>query len=211
MVFVTNMSRLTVAEQEAKLARAGIRGEGRVVTSAMAAGSLVEAGERVLVIGGPGIVEAVEANGGTVVDDGPADAVVVGLHPDFVYADAGRAMRAVRSGARFIATNHDPTYPTPDGLEAGGGAIVAMVAHAAETEPVYAGKPHDAVVRLVRDRLGDTGVVVGDRADSDGRFARALGYEFALVLSGVTDRDDLPVDPAPDHVHADLAEVVRTL
>jgi ribonucleotide monophosphatase NagD (HAD superfamily) len=76
---------------------------------------------------------------------------------------------------------------------------------------VIAGKPHEAMCALVRDRLGPAGVVVGDRADTDGGFARALGYDFALVLSGVTTAADLPVEPEPVVVGADAAEVIRTL
>ncbi len=53
--------------------------------------------------------------------------------------------------------------------------------------------------------------MVGDRPDTDGRFARALAYRFALVLSGVTGPDDLPVEPAPDLVAPDLAAVVDDL
>ena len=64
------------------------------------------------------------------------------------------------------------------------------------------------MARCVRDRLGVDGTVVGDRADTDGRFAATLGYRFALVLSGVTARDDLPVEPIPDLVGEDLAAVV---
>ena len=211
-VFVTNMSRLTVADQEAKLARHGIDGRDRVITSAMAAALLVDAGARVLVCGGPGIVEAVERRGAEVVGEGhPAnevDAVVVGLQPCFDYDELGRAMTAVRAGAQLIGTNHDPTYPTPEGLLPGGGAILAAVAAAAEVDPVLAGKPHAAVTSLVRDRLGSDGIVVGDRPDSDGLFARALGYRFGLVLSGVTTRSDLPVDPEPDVIATDLAELV---
>jgi 4-nitrophenyl phosphatase len=165
----------------------------------------------VLVLGGEGIAEAVTASGATPVNDGDVDAVIVGLHPDFVYDDAGRAMRAVRAGARFIGTNHDPTYPTPDGLQPGGGALVAMIAYAAEVEPILAGKPNRPVVDLVRRRLGDDGVVVGDRPDSDGLFARELGYDFVLVMSGVTTPGDLPVAPEPAHVCANLAEAARTL
>ena len=56
---------------------------------------------------------------------------------------------------------------------------------------------------------GPDGVAVGDRADTDGRFARALGYRFGLVLTGVTTAADLPVDPAPDAVAADLAALVE--
>ncbi len=210
VLFVTNMSRLTEAEQEAKLAAHGIDATGSVVTSAMAAGRMIEPGERVLVVGGPGIDEAVARRGGTVVERAPADAVIAGIEPSFDYDDLGRAMTAVRAGARLIGTNHDPTYPTADGLRPGGGAIVAAIAAAAETEPIFAGKPHAGAVTLVRDRLGDRGLMVGDRPDSDGLFATALGYEFGLVLSGVTKRDDLPVEPTPAVVAEDLASLVST-
>ena len=218
VVYVTNMSRLTVAEQEARLARCGVEPPMAVVTSAVAAASLLGAGDRVLVCGGDGIVEAVEGVGGVVVRNSAGgiaaaepvvDAVVVGMDPSFDYAACGRAMRAVRAGARLIGTNHDPTYPTPAGLEAGGGAILAAVAAAAEVEPVLAGKPNEATVACVRDRLGDgPGMVIGDRPDSDGLLAEALGFDFALVLSGVTARGDLPVHPTPALVAADLAGVV---
>ena len=211
VLFVTNLSRLTEAEQEAKLAGHGIEAGGAVITSAMAAGSLVEPGDRVLVVGGPGIDEAAEKRGGRVVASDPADIVIVGLDPAFDYDELGRAMTAVRGGARLVGTNHDPTYPTEDGLKPGGGAIVAAIAAAAETEPVFAGKPNGAAAELVRARLGDDGLMVGDRPDSDGEFATALGYEFGLVLSGVTHREHLPVSPRPAHVADDLAALVDAL
>ena len=209
VVFVTNMSRLTVAQQQERLAACGVAPPMEVVTSAVAAGSLLAPGERVMVCGGEGIVEAVRGCGAVVAREGAVDAVVVGMDPTFDYAACGRAMRAVRAGARLIGTNHDPTYPTPDGLEAGGGAILAAVATAAETEPVLAGKPNEAIVSCVRARLGaGAGMVIGDRPDSDGLLAAALGYDFALVLSGVTSQDDLPVHPTPALVATDLAGVV---
>jgi ribonucleotide monophosphatase NagD (HAD superfamily) len=62
---------------------------------------------------------------------------------------------------------------------------------------------------LLKARFGEAGMVVGDRPDTDGLFARRLGAEFALVLSGVTSASDLPVDPAPDLVEKDLEGVVR--
>ncbi|WP_419917831.1 HAD-IIA family hydrolase [Candidatus Poriferisocius sp.] len=208
VVFVTNLSALTVAEQEARLAGCGIDAAGLVVTSATAAGRLIHPGERVLVVGGSGIVEAVELAGAEVCSSEAVDAVIVGIDPGFDYNALGRAMRAVRGGARLIGTNHDPSYPTEAGLEPGGGALLAAVAAAAEAVPTMAGKPNQPVVECVRDRMGDTGVVVGDRPDSDGRFAQALGYEFALVLSGVTSADDLPVSPEPQYQARDLVELV---
>ncbi len=209
VLFVTNMSRLTTSEQESKLAGHGIDATGRVITSAMAAGQLIEPGDRVVVVGGPGIDEAVIGRGAKVVVDGPADAVIVGIDPLFDYDELTRAMLAVRGGATLIGTNHDPTYPTADGLKPGGGAVVAAIAAAAETEPTFAGKPHAAAATLVRQRLGDRALMVGDRPDSDGRFAMALGYDFGLVLSGVTSAGDLPVTPAPFAVADDLAILVE--
>lgn len=208
VVFVTNMSALTVAEQEAKLASCGINATGSVITSATAAAQLIHPGERVLVVGGPGIDEAVELVGAEVCSSGPADAVIVGMDPGFNYDTLSRAMRAVRGGARLIGTNHDPSYPTERGLEPGGGSLLAAVATAAEAVPTMAGKPNQPIVDCVRTRIGDTGVVVGDRPDSDGEFALALGYEFALVLSGVIGPDDLPVSPEPQHCASDLAALV---
>ncbi len=207
--FATNFSYAPVAEAEAKLARIGIDGRGRVITSAMAAATLVQPDDTVLVCGGPGIVEAVLARGATVVREGTADVVVVGYDPEFDYHKLTVAVQAVREGARFVATNEDPTFPTPQGLLPGGGSLVAAVAYAAQSRPVVAGKPHQPFADLVLDRYGPQGVMVGDQAMTDGNLARRLGYRFGLVLSGVTAAADLPTDPPADMVAADLAGMVR--
>ena len=112
-----------------------------------------------------------------------------------------------------MATNDDSTFPTAHGLEPGNGAIVAAVATAAGATPVVAGKPHDAIAAVVRSIVGPDQdlVTVGDRADTDGRFAQALGGRFGLVLSGVTKRADLPVSPEPDLVGDDLADLAAQL
>ncbi len=208
VVFVTNNSSALVGDQEAKLASFGIPAAGDVITSAMAAATLVQPGERVICCSGPGVVEAVEARGADVVHEGPADVVVVGFHMDFQYDGLRRAAVAVMNGARLVATNHDPTYPTPDGPIPGGGSIVAAVATAAGVEPEFAGKPCQPIADLVRRLVGDVGMVVGDRPDSDGEFAATLGFEFGLVLSGVTAEADLPVTPEPTLVAPDLAALV---
>jgi 4-nitrophenyl phosphatase len=210
VLFCTNLSSRPVAEMEAKLARHGIPAEGAVVTSAMAAAGLVQPGERVLVCGGPGVVEAVEGRGAVPVRDGRADAVIVGLHDDFDYDRLRAASAAVRAGARLIGTNADPTYPTSDGLLPGGGAILAAVATASGVDPVIAGKPHGPMADLVRARLGEGGTVVGDRADTDGLLAERLGYRFVLVESGSTP-PGAPPDGRVDLVAPDLAAAVAQL
>src|SRR5688572_1943210 len=210
LVFVTNNSSQPVGEVEAKLAGHGIPATGDVVTSAVAAATRVEPGERVLVCAGLGVVEALEARGAIPVRDGDADAVLVGFHLDFDYERLRIAARAVRRGARLLATNADSSYPTPDGPIPGGGAILAAVVAATGTEAVVAGKPHAAMAALVRARLGATGVMVGDRPDTDGRFASVLGYRFALVHTGVTPAG-VAVDPEPDLAAADLLGLVDAL
>jgi glycerol 3-phosphatase-2 len=218
VLFVTNNSVSSIASQEAALAAIGIPAAGDVVTSAQAAASLVGAGDRVLVCGGEGVVEAVSERGATPVrsdeDDGePYDAVMVGLHDHFDYAGLRAASTAIRAGARFIATNDDPTLPTPDGPVPGAGALVAAVQAASETAPLVAGKPHATMADVVAARCGpgyapSLALMVGDRPSTDGRFADTLGCRFALVRSGVTapgGPPDAAVDPTFDV--ADLAAV----
>jgi 4-nitrophenyl phosphatase len=218
VVFVTNNSAATVDQQEAKLASFGVDARGRVVTSAMAGASLVDPGDTVFVLGGPGIVEAVEHRGARSVEQRTAresvdhiDAVIVGLDRELSYERLTTAVLAVRAGARLIATNHDPTYPTEFGLYPGGGSIVAAVETATERSAVVAGKPNEAQAKLVSDRLGTDGLMVGDRPDTDGAFARAIGFRFGLVLTGVTSQDDLPVEPAPQVVAQDLRSLVKAV
>jgi 4-nitrophenyl phosphatase len=208
VVFVTNMSYRRRRDVAAKLAAMGIDPGDDVLTSAMAAATLVAPGERVLVVGGPGLVEEVEARGATVVRAGDADAVLVGYDPAFDYSAMTAAATAVRRGARLLASNDDATYPTPDGPVPGGGAILASIERACGCRAVVAGKPHEPMRDLVRARVGARGIVVGDRPETDGAFARALGFAFALVLSGVTRPGDPPGEPVPDLVGADLAAVV---
>ena len=110
------------------------------------------------------------------------------------------------------ATNDDATYPDSDGLLPGNGALVAAVERAGGVESVVAGKPHPPMADLVLEHLGHDvrGVVVGDRPETDGRFAASLGYEFALVLTGVTGADDLPAEPTPNSVEDDLLSTVES-
>lgn len=215
VVFVTNFSWGRRGDIADKLTRHGIDPGDDVITSSMAAAALVEPGERVLVVGGPGIVEAVESRSAEAVPvDAPGvgtaavDAVLVGLDPRFDYRAMTVASTAVRRGARLLATNDDATYPTAAGPVPGGGAVLAAIATAAGAIPVVAGKPHAPIAALVRQRCGDAGVMVGDRPDTDGRFARTLGWEFALVLSGTIGVDDLPVTPSPDRIAPTLADLV---
>jgi len=223
VLFVTNNSASRVEDHEASLAAIGIAAEGDVISSAMAAASLVEAAEHVLVTGGPGIVQAVEARGASaVINDGSepsgsvqrCDAVVVGLDTSFDYARLRRAGRALHHGARLIGSNPDTTYPTPHGLDPGGGSIVQAVAAVGGVEPTYAGKPEQPMADLILARIGSPDpasvLMVGDRPDTDGLFAHRLGAHFGLVETGVTDSDSR-VDVEVALRRADLAAIADVL
>ena len=213
VAFLSNNSSMPVGDVAAKLQRLGYAATtDEVLTSAIAAATLLAAkfapGTRVLASAGPGVFEALIACGLEPVREAPADAVVVGFHLDFDFDDLDRTARLVREGAYFVATNADATYPIPHGLLPGTGALVAAVSVASGATPEIAGKPEAPMVALVRDRLGHTGVMVGDRPSTDGALADALGWPFALVLSGVTAAVAPPggeaiPDPAPPFVAAD--------
>ncbi|MFZ9223448.1 MAG: HAD-IIA family hydrolase [Ilumatobacteraceae bacterium] len=222
VLFVTNNSSATLATQEAALAKIGVPAVGDVCTSAQAAALLLRPGERVLVAGGPGIVEAIGAVGAVVVartDDPMDDAefarhaveidtVMVGYHSSFDYQGLTRAVTPILGGARLIGTNDDPTYPTPAGLIPGGGSLLAAIAKAGGVRPIIAGKPFAPMGQLVRQRLGINDLSVawmaGDRDSTDGAFARLVSARFALMLSGVSESpDDRTV--APDAVFDNLA------
>jgi 4-nitrophenyl phosphatase len=176
----------------------------QLFSSAEAAAYLLEEGERAFVLGGGGIEEALAARGVESVGTealsrgATVDAVVVGLDLTLQFARLTAAVRAIASGARLIGTNDDATYPTPDGPLPGGGSLLAAVAFASGKTPVVAGKPYEPAAELARRRLGQVSVMVGDRPETDGRFAQRLGAKYAMVRSGVTAPGVVVEDPVPD-------------
>lgn len=214
VVFLTNNSWPRAADHLAKLARMGIAAErDDVLTSSMAAARLVEASDRVLVLGGPGLKEELTARGAVVIEPGEGDPlsvqhVAVGIDLSFSWSRLAAATTALRHGARLLATNEDATFPTAHGVLPGAGSVVAAVSTAGGVAPVVAGKPYEPTAALVRERYSDVVMMVGDRPSTDGRFARLLGVPFGLVLTGVTPPGHGPVDPHPDLEAADLPGLV---
>jgi 4-nitrophenyl phosphatase len=219
VVFVTNNSFSTYEEQVGALGSIGIPAEGDIVTSAMSAATAIKSGWRVLVCGGRGLIEEVSRVTKDVVvaynepmASGDFDAVVVGFHREFNYQVLTDALTAVRGGAVLIGSNDDPTYPTPNGPIPGGGSILAAIEKAAGVTPTVTGKPNGPMAKLVRELCGDVTpeemVMVGDRSDTDGGFARTLGSRFAMVLSGVMTAADAE---EADIVVADLSAVAEIL
>ena len=210
VVFLTNNSSREIRDVVSMLEGMGIEaGPDDLITSAQAGAALVEPGETVLVCAGPGVDEALRERGAEVVRDGEADAVMVGWHRDFDFQRLTAAVRAVMGGARLLATNEDSTFPSPDGPVPGAGSILAAVSVASGAEATVAGKPHEPVAALIKERFGEIETLVGDRPSTDGLLAKRLGARFLLAMSGVTDEEDLPVEPEPAEVAPDLAAHVK--
>lgn len=219
VVFCTNHAHAPSSKAE-RLAAMGVP-SCPVITSAEAAAARCDAGERVLVMGDRSLVELLIEVGLDAVDvfavpDGvPLDgisSVVVGATSQWDRSRVGMVADAIRGGARFLATNDDPTFPVtgPQGprLLPGNGALVAAVATASGVEPEVTGKPHSATAEVIVARHGPVDVVIGDKPETDGGLAVELGARFGLVLSGVT-ADATSIEPSPWLVAADLAALVR--
>lgn len=218
ILFATNNSTKTqdVAVQHIFEATGYRASPSQAVTSTMAAVSYARGRHAsALVVGPPALSTSVAEAGIRIVtspDDHP-DAVIVGLDRSITYDRIDRAGRAIRAGAAFIATNIDPTYPTPSGLSPGAGSIVAAIAAASGSTPISCGKPGEVFSSLVSEKLGREPIwVIGDRPDTDIALARANGWRSILVLTGVTkDSSLVPGTYTPEFVVPSIADVPRVI
>ena len=131
---------------------------------------------------------------------------------ELVYADLRNAVQAVLRGADLLATARDPTYPQPDGLWPGTGAILAAVEYATGRQAEIVGKPEPQLFLTALDRLGEgRTLVVGDRVGSDLAAAAAAGLDAALVRSDSSDHDELDgFEPQPVAIGDTLAGLLTT-
>ncbi|MDH3500739.1 MAG: HAD-IIA family hydrolase [Acidimicrobiia bacterium] len=216
MVFATNnASRTPQASAEKITAVTGYAAHpDQVVSSALAAASLLHGGERCLVIGGVGLEDAVVRTGGVIVNDWrAAEVVFTGYNRALTYDMLRDGTLAVRAGARFIASNDDATFPAPDGLWPGAGATVSFLRTATEVVPELAGKPHEPMRRLIRTRMRPGPVwMVGDRPETDLAMAKAEGWTSVLALTGVVAVPET-VEPsyAPDFTIASIVDLPAVL
>ncbi len=216
--FLTNNPLRLPVDYAAKLSGLGIPAAPDDVVSST--DSLVRylrrqaAGARLLLVSEPLLVGVLTTAGFQIVDDPDlTDVVVVSFDRTFDYAKLMAAYRAVRAGARIVATNPDPYCPTPEGGLPDCGALLAAIetASGGRAEAVV-GKPSRHMAETLLERLGsepgDT-LMVGDRLSTDTRLAREAGMASALVLTGATTEADLAgADIRPDFVLAGVSGVL---
>ena len=240
VVYVTNNSMHYRADYVTRLAAMGAPiTADRVVSSARATAlHLVthEAGiRRVLVVGAGGLERELRDVGLEVVTAGHAatrmhqegidgwsaagapDAVVTGLDPNLTYLRLAAAADCVRAGARFIATNRDPVYPTERGLRPGAGAVAAALEATTGITPLAIGKPAPHLLELAAEAVGrhaGEAVMIGDGIETDLAAARAVGARCVLMLTGVATGEQveaLPADQRPTAVAAHAGELAAAL
>jgi len=187
-----------------------------IVTSSIATADYLETilsrGARLYVIGMEGLRVALEQKGFVLAEEDVA-AVVVGIDWNVTYNHFKRAALNIRAGAKFIGTNGDRTFPNPEGIVPGNGALLALIETATDVKPFIIGKPSPTLYQMALKRLGaveEQTLVLGDRMETDILGAVVLGLKSALVLSGVTTREQLAAsDYQPDWVFEDIADLQR--
>ncbi|MCJ7724935.1 MAG: HAD-IIA family hydrolase [Acidimicrobiia bacterium] len=186
-----------------------------VITSTIALAGMLHTGDQpVFPTAEEGMALTLRARGITLTER-PEEAatVAVGQNRAFDYDLLAAASTAVLRGARFIASNTDATFPTPNGVAPGAGAIVAAIERVTGMTAEVAGKPHEPMQAAVAACLGPGPVwMVGDRPETDLAFGKAAGWVTVLALSGIVS-DPLLVPPefAPDLVIDSIADLPARL
>jgi HAD superfamily hydrolase (TIGR01457 family) len=220
LLFLTNNSARTPEVVADRLERLGVAADpGEILTSAFATAALLRreeaAGQRAFVIGERGVLEALQGVGIEILEGEPerADLVVVGWDRSVDYARLRTASLLVERGARLVATNRDASYPAPDGLWPGAGAILSAITTTTGATPTIVGKPARPLFQAAAELTGATQpLVVGDRLDTDIAGARSMGWDSLLVLSGAaTPATLLETSEFPTYVGRDISVLLEHL
>ena len=156
-------------------------------------------GKKVYVIGEPGLIEPILAAGYVWEEETP-DYVVVGLDTDVTYEKFVVATLAIQKGATFIGTNPDKNIPTERGLLPGAGSVIAMIEASTHQKAIYIGKPEAIIMEKAVETLGmekANVLMVGDNYTTDILAGINNGIDTLLVLSGFTQKADVPTLPVP--------------
>ena len=217
VVLATNNATRTASQYVDRLHHFGVSVEPQqIINSSMVASQYLfdrfPQGGPVYVIGEAGLIEPLEKSGFYQSEEHVL-AVIVGMDRYLTYDKLRRATLLIRASAPFIATNSDRTFPTPEGLVPGAGAILAALETACYQSPIVVGKPSPAMYQIALKRLcldPSEILVVGDRPETDIAGAQSIGCHTALVLSGVTVLEEAHAwQPAPDLIIADLDSISK--
>ena len=212
---LTNNSIYTPRDLRARLLRSGIDvPEQAIWTSALATAQFL-AEQRpqgsAYVVGEAGLTTALHDVGYVMTDREP-DYVVLGETRTYSFEAITRAIRLIDAGARFIATNPDPSGPSPQGVLPATGSVAALISTATNRKPYFIGKPNPLMMRSALNRLeahSETTVMIGDRMDTDIISGLEAGLRTVLVTTGSTRPDEVETFPyRPTRVVDSIADLV---
>lgn len=221
-LFVTNNSSRTAASVAAHLCGMGIEANvEEVCTSSLAAARYISEespGAAVAILGEEGLREACIEAGLNIVTESP-QYVVQGIDRSFNYESLAQAQRWIMEGAKFVLTNPDVMLPTDHGITPGAGTIGAAIEAASGVSPVVIGKPEAHLMNYAISLLNidpRNAVVVGDNMHTDITAGANAGCRTVLVLTGITNVDNLEhyinvTGITPDEICTDLTELKRML
>ncbi|HET9634231.1 MAG TPA: HAD-IIA family hydrolase, partial [Terrabacter sp.] len=194
---LTNNSIFTPRDLRARLLMSGIDvPEESIWTSALATAQFLaeqRPGGTAYVVGESGLTTALHDVGYVMTDRDP-DYVVLGETRTYSFEAITRAIRLIEKGARFIATNPDPSGPSPYGTLPATGSVAALISTATGRQPYYIGKPNPLMMRSALNAIdahSETTAMVGDRMDTDVVSGLEAGLRTVLVLTGSTSREQV--------------------
>jgi len=213
---LTNNSIYTPRDLRARLLRTGIDvPESAIWTSALATAQFLDTQRpegSAYVIGEAGLTTALHEAGYTLTDNDP-DYVVLGETRNYSFESITRAIRLVNDGARFICTNPDATGPSLEGALPAAGSVAALITKATGVEPYFVGKPNPLMMREALNQLeahSETRAMIGDRMDTDILGGLEAGLRTFLVLTGVTQADEVDRFPyVPSEVVRSIADLIE--
>ncbi|MHB9133874.1 MAG: HAD-IIA family hydrolase [Armatimonadota bacterium] len=213
-LILTNNPIYTPGDLQHRLASEGLLvPDGHIFTSAMATANFLNRQRpngTAFAIGESGLTEALHDIGYVLTSVNP-DYVVLGETTFYNIEQITKAVRLVAAGARFIATNPDPSGPAETGIVPACGAMAALIEKATGVAPYFIGKPNPLMMRSAlnfMDAHSENSVMVGDRMDTDIISGMEAGMETILVLSGVTRQEEIERFPyRPTHILPSVAAI----
>ena len=215
-ILATNNSTRTPDEYADKLARMGVQvSPDEILVSGQATARFLAReyprGTRVHVFGMPALKQALTEEGFVLADE-DVQLVIASMDRAITFEKLKRATLLIRGGARFIATNLDPTNPSEEGLIPGTGTMIVALETASGVKATAIGKPEPTMYQLAMEQMGaspETTAAIGDRADTDILGGKRAGLTTICVLSGSSDRAEAEAFEA-DMIFDDIAHLLET-
>ncbi|QXV63783.1 HAD-IIA family hydrolase [Mucilaginibacter sp. 21P] len=196
--FLSNNSSRSRRDAVEKLQKLGITGvtEDHIYTSAMATATFLKEefpNCKAYVLGEGGLLKSLENHGIQLVDQDP-DFVILGEGVEFDLKMVRTAVDMILNGARFIATNRDPSPRKAGWNNLGIAATAAMIEEGCGREAFVIGKPSPVMMRSAAAYMGlrpEQTTVIGDTMETDIIGGLYMGFKTILVLSGIADREQV--------------------